>query len=113
MLFGISHDGNPDSEKLGEIALRYRVRRVVRAFRMHIGFDFAEKRLNVEFVKDQNVIDRRERRYERGTSALGENRAPFALQFRGALVGIDTDYKQVAFGASRLQISHMPHMKEI
>ena len=95
------------------VRVRERCRGVIGAFGVDVGLEFAQQRIYVELVENDDVIHGAKSGYQRGAGAFGEDGAAVALQFPCAGIGIDSYDEQIAFGARRLQIADVAHVQQI
>ena len=113
MLFGIADDGYSNAEHFRELAFGHCVGGVISAFGVDVWLKFAEQRIYIEFVEDDDVIHGAKRSDERGTRTFGEDGPAVALQFPCAGIGVDSDYEEIAFGARGFQIADVAHMQKV
>src|SRR5215467_487354 len=74
MVFGITHDGNANSQPVGGRSLRHTLSRVVRSLGMYVRPQLLEQRFDVRLGKDHDMVDRTLRCYQQSPGTLVENR---------------------------------------
>lgn len=67
----------------------------------------------IVFLKDQDVIDSRERRYETRAILLAHQRTALALEAAHAGIAVDADNQQIAGRPGSFEITQMPDMQQV
>jgi len=113
MILGIAHDDNQSAARLDLIALGNARDRVIGAFGMKIGMDFANEGAHVFFVKNDDRVNVLQRRQNLGALGGRHHGPPFTLQGAHGGIGVDRDNQFAAKFASGAQIAYMADMKQV
>ena len=113
MILGIAHDHYSSSTGFDRVALGNARDRVVGAFGMEIGMDFANEGTHVFFVKNDDRVNVLQRRQNLRTLGSWHHGPPFPLQGAHGGIGIDCDNQFAPQFASGAQIAYMADMKQV
>jgi hypothetical protein len=113
VVFGVADDCYADAETGGDGALRDGVGGVVGAFGMDAGAQFFEKLFDVGLGENHDVVDGAESGDEQGAGLFVEDGAARAFESADAGVGIDGDYKEIAFDFCAGEIAGVADVKRI
>src|SRR5580700_5483554 len=113
MIFGIAANGGADAKENGEFALGNRLYGVVGALCVDVWLKFAEQRVDVELVENNDVVDCGQRCDDRCAGSFGHHRAAGAFALLGAGIGVEGYDEDVAFGLRALEIADVADVEQI
>ena len=113
MVFGIADDRHGNPQAFRQRPFGNRLGRVVGPFAMHVGAKFAQHGLHIEFIEDDNVIDRLERGDQFRPRFSGEQRPSRALEGRDRAVAVDSHHEDVPLLLRGLKIAHVAGVQNI
>jgi len=113
--FDEREDANPAAEVGQHRALTriQRVRPVIAALDVHVGPHNGQEPVGAFLREDDDGIDARQRGQHGGTLALGDERAPRALEFAHGAVSVEADDEQIAKSPGALQIADVPEVDQV
>ncbi len=113
MIFRIADNSNLATVRSYHIALRDRLLRVVRSFRVHVGFKCQQEFRHGGFSENGDEVDCLDRCHELGAISFAEDRAAVALQPRDLRVRIYSNYEDVAESARALKVAYVAGVQNV
>ena len=113
VILRVAHNGDADTELLGDGAFGDSVRCVVSPFGVNVGPQIFQEGFDVGFGEEHDVVHAAERRNEAGPRALIENRPAGALQIAHAGIAIYADHENIAFAAGAVEIADVSDVQRI
>src|SRR5438132_9431240 len=113
MIFWISDNSHPPSKRSNHISLGDSLFSVIRSLSVDVWPRCQKQFCDCRFVEYSNHVNRLERRNNLSPVTFGQYRATVAFQAGYLVVRVNTNYEQVAQGASAFKIAHVPCVQEI
>src|SRR5882724_5483930 len=113
MILGITHNLNPASIFPHDVPFRNALDRVVRAFGVNVGMDFAHDRAHIRFGKYYDGVDALQCRENLRTFPLRHKRPSDALQSPHGIIGVDGDDQLSAKSFRRPEIPDVSDVQQV
>lgn len=113
MVLGIADDRHAPAVGTDDISLGHGFDCVVRALAVHVRTKREQQSTNVVLVKNDHGVDASHRCDKQGAIRLRKHRPIDAFQTPHRIVSIYAHDEQIRLGARALEVSYVPHMKDV
>src|SRR6267142_1079568 len=113
MILWVANNGDANAKSRGDRAFRNAICRVIRAFGVDVGPQLFQKRLDVGFSEEHDVVHTAEGRHDLRARAFIENRPTGSLQVAHAGIGVHTNNQNIAFAARAFKIADVADVQHI
>jgi hypothetical protein len=113
MSFWVARDGDPNAQLRGNFPLGNRVCGVVGSLGVDVGTQFAQERLDIWLVENQDVVHGFKSGDKLGASAFGENGTAGTFQAPLTGIGIDSDDEDIAFAPGSGKVTDVADVEHV